>query len=58
MTSLGFDPLIHDFIPIFTGQNLKNCQKGYGKGVEIGGWGAVWEIEGASEKLHSQKSEN
>lgn len=39
------DSHVHYFIPIFTGQNLKNSQQSYTKRIEIGRRGSVLEIK-------------
>lgn len=58
MTALRHDSIIHDFVPIFAGQYLKNGQQSDRERIEIRWWRPVREIELATKQLHSQKGKD
>lgn len=57
VATLGLDALVHDLVPIFARQYLKDGQQRNGERVEVGGWRAVGQIELPAKQLHAQQCE-
>lgn len=58
MSSLRLDTEVHNFIPILSSQDLKDCQQSYWERVEVRWRRSVWKVELTAEQLHAQQGKD
>lgn len=58
VSSLWLDSVVHDFVPILAGQNLKDREQSDRERVEVRWRRSLGKVELAAEQLHAEQCEN